>query len=321
MKNQYQRNATFKHIFPMVSNANSRRELWAKNRRTMERKRDPNSGNKALSIKDRAFKVFEKGLKVLGLFELGVSNALDIQVHDIDVTFSNLPKACDGYRILHITDVHIDGCEGLSQKLASIVSECTADVCVMTGDYRFAMHGCNDVVMDLMELVVNNIQCPDGILAVLGNHDSQDMVSSFEDMGVRVLINETKIVKARGEQLIFTGTDDVHIFFTENAPMALRSAPEGFKIALIHSPEMAKEAADNGFDLYLCGHTHGGQICMPGGKPILTHLNQHKDLSDGLWKYKKMVGYTSPGAGTSVMPVRFFKRPEITRFTLRYQSA
>ena len=159
------------------------------------------------------------------------------------------------------------------------------------------------------------------IYAVLGNHDSHDMVPAFENLGAHVLINETNIVKARGEQLILTGTDDVHNFFTENAPMALRAAPDGFKIALVHSPELAQEAADNGFDLYLCGHTHGGQICMPGGRPILTHLNRHENLSDGLWKYEEMLGYTNPGAGTSVMPIRFFKRPEITRFTLRHQLA
>ena len=296
------------------------RKLWARNRQVLETRWHPQNLKNAPSLKDRLFRIFEIGLKGIGLFERGKRNALDLYLHDIEVVLPDLPKVLNGYRILHITDPHIDACEGLDRKLASVVSDAEADLCVLTGDYREAMYGACDEAMKMMAQVVEGIHCPDGVYAVLGNHDSQEMVPHLEDMNVRVLINESDVVKARGEQIILTGTDDVHDYFTANAPLALQSAPDGFKVALIHSPELAGVAAENGFSLYLCGHTHGGQICLPGGRPILTHLNSHKDLSNGLWNVGKMLGYTSPGAGTSVMPVRFFKRPEITRFTLRSQE-
>jgi len=304
----------------VMPKANPIRKLWARNRKVMESRWHPQNLKNTPSLKDRLFIIFEIGLKGTGLFERGQRNALDLYVHDIEVTLPNLPKVLDGYRILHITDPHIDACEGLDHKLASIVRDVKADLCVLTGDYREAMYGACDEAMTKMAQVIERLNYPDGVYAVLGNHDSQEMVPHFEDMDVRVLVNESDVVKTRGEHIILTGTDDVHNYFTANAPLALKAAPDGFKIALIHSPELADVAAENGFSLYLCGHTHGGQICLPGGRPILTHLNCHKDLSNGLWKLGKMLGYTSPGAGTSVMPVRFYKRPEITRFTLRFQE-
>lgn len=161
------------------------------------------------------------------------------------------------------------------------------------------------------------INCPGGVFAVLGNHDTHCMVPQFEELGVQVLTNESAILEVNGHPLVLSGTDDVNNFYTDGAVNTLVEAPDGVKIALVHSPELAGVAADNGFDLYLCGHTHGGQISLPGGRPILTHLHRHRDLAHGFWSMKDMRGYTSPGVGTSGMPIRFFTRPEITYLTLR----
>ena len=66
------------------------------------------------------------------------------------------------------------------------------------------------------------------------------------------------------------------------ARAALEAAPKGFKIALIHSAELADVAADAGFSLYLAGHTHGGQVCLPGGIPIITYMSFHWHYASGL---------------------------------------
>ncbi len=71
---------------------------------------------------------------------------------------------------------------------------------------------------------------------ILGNHDSADMVEPFEALGIRVLVNETHTILRNGAELHLTGTDDVHYYYTDAARQALAVAPEGFKIALIHSP-------------------------------------------------------------------------------------
>ena len=78
------------------------------------------------------------------------------------------------------------------------------------------------------------------------------------------------------------------------------------------APEIYRQAAHAGFDLILSGHTHGGQICLPGGIPILLEADVPRALGAGSWRHRRMVGYTSVGTGSSVVPVRFNNRPEIT---------
>jgi len=124
-------------------------------------------------------------------------------------------------------------------------------------------------------------------------------------------------ISASGAAFLFAGTDDVHYYYTEEAREALATATVGFKIALIHSAEFADAAAENGYHLYLAGHTHGGQICLPGGWPIITHMTRFRRYGRGLWRHGKMRGYTSTGVGVSGLPVRFNSRGEVVLITLR----
>src|SRR5690606_6582265 len=128
---------------------------------------------------------------------------------------------------------------------------------------------------------------------------------------------ETVTVRRGGATLHLTGFDDVHYYYTEATDAAAKAAPPGFKIALVHSPEFALHAARAGYGFYLCGHTHGGQICVPGGKPVLTANLFGRRFATGVWRHGTMTGYTSRGAGTSGLPVRFFSRGEVTVVTLR----
>jgi uncharacterized protein len=86
---------------------------------------------------------------------------------------------------------------------------------------------------------------------------------------------------------------------------------ETFKVLLVHTPELVAEAETHGIDLYLCGHTHGGQICVPFLGPVISGANCPRRYIRGAWRHKRMQGYTSAGVGVSVVPVRFFCPPEI----------
>jgi predicted MPP superfamily phosphohydrolase len=101
------------------------------------------------------------------------------------------------------------------------------------------------------------------------------------------------------------------------ADSALDTVPEGYSIALVHSPEMAVQAAERGYSLYLCGHTHGGQICLPGGRPMVKRLIRNRSFAAGLWRCGRMSGYTNSGAGVSGPPLRYFSRGEAALVTLR----
>jgi hypothetical protein len=85
----------------------------------------------------------------------------------------------------------------------------------------------------------------------------------------------------------------------------------------VHTPEIIEAAALYGIDLYLCGHTHGGQICLPWIGPIIVNANCPRRFTQGVWRYKQVQGYTSAGVGTSGVPVRFFCPPEIALIELR----
>ena len=191
------------------------------------------------------------------------------------------------------------------------------DLCVLTGDYRYKIHGPFDAVKKAFNPVFEAINAKDGIFAILGNHDSVQMVPMFEDFGARVLANQTLTLSRNQSSLHITGVDDAYYYFTSDAEDALSQAPEGFRIALVHSPALVKQASRANIDFYLTGHTHGGQVCLPGGHPIVTHSLAHKKFSSGHWSIGGMKGYTSRGAGVSGLPVRFNCRGEVTICTLR----
>ena len=86
---------------------------------------------------------------------------------------------------------------------------------------------------------------------------------------------------------------------------------DAFSILISHTPEVYRQAAHADFNLLLSGHTHGGQICLPGGIPITLDSVLPRYMGSGAWKYHDMTGYTSVGAGSSVVPVRFNCPPEI----------
>lgn len=256
-------------------------------------------------------------LKSTRLFEAGLRRALDLRLVELTLSHPELPAEFDGYRLLHLTDLHLDGMPNLDAIIAGLVRNRQADLAVWTGDYRWRMHGAHEQVLSGIAEIVRAISASDGQYATLGNHDPVAMVDGLEALGLRVLANETVTIRRGAVSLHVTGLDDVHYFYTDMAAAALASAPAGFKIALVHSPEGAPLAADAGYALYLCGHTHGGQVCLPGGTPILTNSALHWRHARGLWRRGKMIGYTSNGAGTSGLPVRFFSRGEVTLLTLR----
>jgi predicted MPP superfamily phosphohydrolase len=259
-------------------------------------------------------------LKATGLYRRGLRNAVQVKLNRLEIAFDGLPKAFDGYTILHITDLHVDGLPDGMGHLAELVKGVQVDTCVLTGDYRFNIRGPFDAILPPMGELVDAISARDGIFGILGNHDSVEMVEPFEKLGIRMLANETISLARGGETVHLTGIDDVHYYYTVRALEALRATPDGFNIALVHSPEIVEQAASAGISLYLTGHTHGGQICLPGGVPILTNIAAKRVFATGPWRCGAMMGYTSPGAGISGLPVRYFSKSEAALITLRRRA-
>lgn len=261
--------------------------------------------------------LFGLALRLAGLYERGVRNALDIRTTYLELQFEDLPQEFDGFRILQLSDLHVDYLPEVVQIGLGLASKAEVDICVLTGDYRESVRGAFDHILPEMRSLVARVDAKCGVWAILGNHDCADMVEAFESLGITMLVNETLSLRRGDSEIHIAGTDDVHYFYTTAARDVLDQTPGGFKIALVHSAELADVAADSGFHLYLAGHTHGGQVCLPGGLPILTHLSRFRRYASGLWRHRSMTGYTSTGVGVSGLPVRFFSRGEIVFVTLR----
>ncbi len=270
-------------------------------------------------IRDR---ILWYGFKLLGLYDRGEANVRNPVVRRLDFCFDNLPEAFDGFTILHLTDLHIDGLPGLADDLLTRLKAFDVDLCVLTGDYRFGHDGPCHQVYALMESLLAGIQARCGIFGVLGNHDLFDMAAEFKRMGLQILFNESLELQRDSQRIWLAGVDDPHYFGCSDVSLALDGVPQdAFKLLLVHTPEVYAEAAQAGVDLYLCGHTHGGQICLPWIGPIETHATCPRRYARGRWQHRQVQGYTNAGCSASGVPVRFFCPSEIGLITLHRTAA
>lgn len=256
-------------------------------------------------------------LTVSGMSGRGRRNVLDLRLVEAQFTFPNLPGAFDGFRILFLADLHFNHSVDVAGTVLRVAEGVNADLWMLGGDYRYTHYGLNDAVQDGLRRIVEGCDAPEGAVAILGNHDSAVHVDYLRDLGVRTLVNENLSIE-RGDALWIGGVDDSHRFECADVRVASEGIPaEAFSIMLAHTPESAFEAAARGFALYLCGHTHGGQIRVPGIGAVYVNARCPRRLCDRRWQVEDMQGYTSRGVGATDVMARFFCPPEATLVTLK----
>ena len=166
------------------------------------------------------------------------------------------------------------------QRAAELAHGLGYDLCVLTGDYRGRTHGdcrpCLEGVARLREALRGDVY------GVLGNHDSIAMVPELEALGIRMLLNECVVIRSGPASIYLAGVDDAHFYRADNIEKAAADIPHGsVSVLLSHTAEIFRQAAHAGFDLMLSGHTHGGQICLPGGIPILLEADLPRAFGAG----------------------------------------
>jgi uncharacterized protein len=255
--------------------------------------------------------VIRNSLKVAGLYWRGRKNAERIQIRHNLIRGADIPILFDGFTILHISDMHADVSQAAMRRLVELLDEVSYDLCVLTGDYRGKTFGPFDASLEGVAQVRSRIKGP--VYGVLGNHDTIRMVPGLEEMGIRMLLNECETIVRGNQRIHLAGIDDAHYYRVDNIEKAASPIPhDEFSILLSHTPEIYRQAAHADFSLLLGGHTHGGQICLPGSIPITLDSVLPRHMAAGPWKYHDMVGYTSVGVGTCVVAVRLNCAPEIT---------
>jgi hypothetical protein len=137
-------------------------------------------------------------------------------------------------------------------------------------------------------------------------------------MGVVVLLNDAVCIERNGDRIWVVGIDDPHYYRCHDLGRAFAEVAYGeFSIVVAHSPEAYREAEHRGASLYLCGHTHGGQVCLPGLGPLFTHSRSPRRVNSGLWQEGEMWGYTTSGAGASGLSVRYGTQAEAVVLLLK----
>lgn len=255
-------------------------------------------------------------VRLSGFYARGKRNADNLFVENVNFNFPDLPPAFDGYKILHLSDLHIGQIDDLPGMIGDKFSGINPDLVVVTGDFQSFGVPSAEETADMVSYLVSLVPAKDGWLAVFGNHDSYALAGPLEAINVRVLANESVVISRNEDTLRVVGIDDVHAFYTPQALDTLEEHRENFRISLVHTVDLATRAAGLGYSLYLSGHTHGGQVCLPGGRPIFTALDSHQHLASGRWKVENMQGYTSRGLGYGFNPYRFNCPAEATLISL-----
>jgi predicted MPP superfamily phosphohydrolase len=229
-------------------------------------------------------------------------------LHDWEMT--RLPSVFSGMRILHLSDLHLDVATGIASRVAERVERLEYDFCVITGDFRDSLGKQADkIVREGIGILSESLR--GRVFFTLGNHDDWAVATWAEEVGMTALIDAHLQITREGSAISLCGVDDPRGGCNPDFGRFGELTEDVFSILLSHRPELAEMAERAGFDFMVAGHSHGGQMCFPGGIPLITG-GVPRDLASGRWKRGRLNGYTSRGVGGSFLPVRINCPPEIS---------
>jgi predicted MPP superfamily phosphohydrolase len=258
------------------------------------------------------------------------------RIKEITIKIANLPKNFDGYRIVHISDIHarsFSGREKHLQRAMDKINELKPDMVAFTGDL---------ITMTPDELeshthALGSLKARDGIFSVLGNHDysmysdatpearqkhMETLISAEEALGWDLLIDENRIIRRGADSIAVIGvqnTSPSRYFPSKgNLTMASEGTEDMFRILLSHDPmHWEAEILGKDYPLTLSGHTHAMQFSLLGWCPSRYIFKQYR----GLYSEGQQSLYVNIGLGETILPFRIGTPPEITLITLRSRSA
>ena len=260
-------------------------------------------------------------LKASLLWPLAHGNIFQIRTVEQHWKLSKLPPSFEGFRLLQLTDLHADIEPELAPAIAEKVANCPHDAMVITGDYQNSIDIDSATLTRLMSKIMAASDKPR--FGILGNHDFIENVDRLEEAGLPILLNESASLERKDEKLWIAGVDDPHFYETHDFTKASSSIPDdACTVLLCHSPEAHAEAAQHNFQMMLSGHTHGGQLCLPGGRHIVCPVKDlTREFIAGRWQSGSLQGYTSPGTGCCGVAARLNCPPEITVHILHRADA
>ena len=267
----------------------------------------------ALIAEDRPLRELAGNLSKVAKYAIDEANSLSIE--RVEISLSRLPKKLDGFRVLHLSDIHHSPFTGLEHiaRAVTIATQLRPDLVVLTGDY--VSHEAKFVAP--VAKVLGELRGRLGVFACLGNHDHWTdaalVTKHLEKANIRVLTNDGTRIESDESSFWLGGVDDHMVGKTDLSSALKGSFPDEFKLLLAHNPIIFRRAARAGIDLTLSGHTHGGQVRVRDNDQRLIRRRR----TAGLHRLKDSQIYITRGIGTVVLPIRFQCPPEISVLELR----
>jgi len=251
----------------------------------------------------------------------------ELDVVDRPIAIRNLPPAFHGYRIVQLSDIHLDEYTEpfFLERIIAKVNTLSPDLVLLTGDFithgsltfvagTHAAHRCAEIIATLTAPLR---------YAILGNHDvavdAPMVIRALSSRGTPVLVNRYLPVERGGARLWLCGVDDPGTS-VPNLDLALPTNPDGPVILMAHEPDYADTVVAHPrgplVDLMLSGHSHGGQVRLPFLGPLILPPLGEK-YPEGHYVFNRMQLYVNRGIGTVGLPFRLNCPPEITVITLQ----
>ncbi|WP_343045076.1 metallophosphoesterase [Paenibacillus lemnae] len=287
---------------------------------------DPHSGSDSRSGKMMTRRQFLKRsmgtVAAAGLLSAGYGTFWEprrIETIRLVLKQKRLPAAFNGLKIVHFSDLHL----GFplwaeeAEHVVSLIMKEKADLIVFTGDM---VDGEAEAVDSSMK-ALSQLKAPLGVVSVLGNHDYENdryLISRQREAGFTVLRNAHVILERSNQRMAVAGLDD-WLLGDPDPEEALQGVPDGmYTLMLMHEPDYAGMVSTFPVDLQLSGHSHGGQIRLPGMGAVITPSGARRYIQ-GLYEVgdSHMKLYVNRGIGTTRLPMRLLCRPELTVITLQ----
>lgn len=253
-------------------------------------------------------------------------------IEAIDLPVVRLPERLDGLRIAHLTDLHARRPRQRLERLALALVARRLDLVFLTGDYM-TDPGDEAAAAEALRRLVAPLKPVLGTFGVFGNHDTREFVDAVQDLPVHWLRDEAARVVHEGHPIDLLGLDmirrqepdPVNLLIHEGEAHAEREAdndaePAKVRLMLSHDARYVVTAADMEIDLVFSGHTHGGQVRLPGARPLFNSSQLPLSLTSGIFRHRDTLAVVARGVGESGLPVRVFCPPHVPIYTLRKRS-
>jgi len=238
---------------------------------------------------------------------------------EAQVPIPRLPPELEGFRLLHLSDTHVgQRWDPAYDELIARTEADPPDFIVHTGDIVHN-HQSSRRVLSVVRRLVSSLKSRLGMAVILGNHDGDLLGPLLANLNLTLLDHRRLALRSGSATLEFIGVAGVDR--KDFDPVFLRSlgskGPATVRIALSHYPDLIRKSRFLEADLFLAGHTHGGQVCLPGGIPVIRHDSLPAKLISGIHRVYDTWLVVNPGIGFSAFPVRLFCPAQVIEIRLR----